>query len=219
MQSVSEAVHARGGIKNKGGIETTRGITRRAARMIQSPELVLNFWFDEAGPKRWWSADPAFDAAVRDRFQDLHASAGEGVFDDWCETARGALALVILLDQIPRNMYRGTPEAYSTDRKALEVAREALELAHDAMLTPVERHFLYMPFTHSESLEDQERGIALGEALEKSQGKDDTDFLRHARMHRDVIHRYGRFPHRNPILGRSSTPDEEAYLAQGKGWR
>ncbi len=183
--------------------------------MSTQSEDILTFWFEEAGPTRWWSAADDFDALVRERFATVHAAAARGALDDWAQTARGALALVIVLDQFPRNMYRGQPEAYMTDAAALEVTRAALNHGFEQAFVGPERHFLFMPFMHSERLADQDEAVRLGEAI---QTEDEGDFLKHARQHRDVVARFGRFPHRNAVLGRVSTPDEEAYLAAGGGW-
>ncbi len=181
--------------------------------MTTTPDDVLRFWFDEAGEKRWWSANPDFDDTVRRRFAAVHQAGADGAFDDWAAGPRGALALVILLDQVPRNMYRGTAAAYETDARALNVARAAMDRGWALSLSETERHFLLMPFMHSEDLADQDLAVTFGETL-----FEDDDFLKHARRHREVIVRYGRFPHRNAILGRTTTPDEQTYLDAGGGW-
>ena len=171
------------------------------------PDPLLAYWFDEATRPRWFVKDPAFDAELGERFGPLAALAAEGALDHWADTPRGALALVILLDQLPRNLHRGRPEAFAQDAKARAVATKALAAGHDAAMTPEERLFLSLPFEHSEALADQERSMALFEAL------GDPELLDYARRHYEIIHRFGRFPHRNAVLGRASTADELAFLA------
>jgi uncharacterized protein (DUF924 family) len=168
---------------------------------------VVAFWRD-AGPQRWFKADAAFDAEFRARFLQAHEAAARGGLDAWSATAAGALALVLLLDQFPRNAFRGTARVHATDAQARAVADAALRERHDAAVDPSLRQFFYLPFMHSENLQDQERCVALNEA----QG---GESLRWALHHRDVIRRFGRFPHRNAVLGRSSTPEEERFLAEG----
>lgn len=169
-------------------------------------EEVLAFWF--ADPARWWKKDPAFDAEVRAHFGALHEEIERGAHEDWLGTPRGALAYVIVLDQLSRNMFRGTPRMFASDARALAAAREALDRGHDAALAPAERSFLYMPFMHSEDLADQERCVELFRAAGL------PGQLRYAEQHRDIVRRFGRFPHRNEILGRASTDEERAFLAQ-----
>ncbi|MCC7536395.1 MAG: DUF924 domain-containing protein [Deltaproteobacteria bacterium] len=170
-------------------------------------DVVLEFWFG-LDPARWWKKDPAFDAEVRSRFADLHAAVERGEHEGWRATPRGALAYVIALDQLSRNMFRGEARSFASDARALEAARDAVAQGFDAALPPTERPFLYMPLMHSESLEDQERCVALFRAL-GSEGQ-----LRFAEQHRDIVARFGRFPHRNAILGRDSTPAELEFLTQ-----
>jgi uncharacterized protein (DUF924 family) len=182
------------------------------------PDDVLDFWF---GPPQdgvplpvrdaWFRKDDAFDATIRTRFRDVVAEALAGGFGHWCATPRGALARVIVLDQFTRNAFRGMPEAFAGDERALATARDAIARGFEASLQPVERWFLYMPFEHSEALADQERSVALFEALARETGLDAP--LDWAVRHADVVRRFGRFPHRNAILGRASTPEEEAFLA------
>jgi uncharacterized protein (DUF924 family) len=179
------------------------------------PEEVLAFWFGE-GPdhgkrhKRWFEKDPAFDAQVRTRFlppyEELRRTR------EWLDPARACLARILLLDQFPRNMFRGMPRAFESDALALEAARHAMAAGYDARLLPVERLFMYLPFQHSESLADQERACALCEPLGAFEETDDVP--RYAAAHRDIIRRFGRFPHRNAILGRASTPEELEFLRQ-----
>jgi uncharacterized protein (DUF924 family) len=160
----------------------------------------------------WFRKDDAFDAQVRDGFAVALAAGLAGAFGHWCVERLGCLARVVLLDQFTRNAFRGTPRAFAGDPGALATAEHALERAFDRSLAPHERWFLYMPFEHSESLAHQDRAVALFEALAAQTGLDEP--LPWTIRHRDVIRRFGRFPHRNEILGRPSTPEEIAFLAQ-----
>lgn len=186
--------------------------------MIAEARSLLDFWFEgepDRFRKRWFLADPAFDAALRERFRETWEAARAGAREDWAATPLGALALVLALDQLPRNLHRGFALAFATDRKARSVASAALERGFERSLGAVERLFLYLPFEHSESIADQERSVALFEAEAASPGFAGPDGpIAYARRHRDVIRRFGRFPHRNEALGRRSTPDERAWLAE-----
>lgn len=182
---------------------------------VDTIRRVLNFWFGAPDSpafgsyrEAWFTVDPAFDQAVRERFLDDHRRAADGALDGLAATAKGALALVVMLDQFPRNMFRGTAAAFATDPKALAIADAALARVLDRTLRPVQRLFLYLPFEHSERLADQERSVVLFEAL------GDAKLLDVAVRHRDIIRRFGRFPHRNKALGRASTPEEAAFLAE-----
>ena len=168
---------------------------------------VLAFWRD-AGPQRWFRRDDAFDAEFRERFLAAHVAAAAGRLQSWLDDAEGALALVLLLDQFPRNAFRGTPRVYATDAQARAIADAALVAGFDRQVDAALRRFFYLPFMHSEELADQERSLALN-----ADAGDDA--LRWARHHRDVVARFGRFPHRNAILGRDSTPEEARFLAEG----
>lgn len=177
------------------------------------PEGVLAFWFGgvagddfKSRNRVWFGKDEALDGAIRSRFAALHADAAAGRRTAWEADPRGALALVVVLDQFPRNMFRGTPEAFATDPLALAVAKRAIDRGFDRLLRPVERLFLYLPFEHSEVLAEQERSVALVGTL------GDPGTLDYAKRHRDIVARFGRFPHRNAILGRMSTPEEAAFL-------
>ncbi|MDB5750287.1 MAG: hypothetical protein JWP65_708 [Ramlibacter sp.] len=167
---------------------------------------VVAFWRD-AGPSRWFTKDPGFDAAFRERFLALHERAASGDLDGWAETADGALALLILLDQLPRNAFRGSPRMYATDPQALRIAHAALARGLDDQVPPELRGFMVMPLMHSEDPADQ----AL--CVEKSAQLPHT--LPHALEHQDIIRRFGRFPHRNAVLGRTSTAPEERFIAEG----
>jgi uncharacterized protein (DUF924 family) len=168
---------------------------------------VVSFWI-EAGPALWFAKNPEFDARFRGRFVREHEAAARGELQHWQDTPDGALALVLLLDQFPRNAFRGTPRMYDTDALARQVARQAFEARFDREIAMELRKFFVLPFAHSEDLADQERSVALA----RRTGADD---LAHAEHHRDIVRRFGRFPHRNAILGRESTPAESEYLANG----
>jgi uncharacterized protein (DUF924 family) len=173
-----------------------------------APEDVLAFWFSEDAKAHWFKSSDAFDAACRARFGAALEAAQAGELDGWGETPEGALALVILLDQLPRNIHRGTPEAFASDAKALALASDAITSGFDAAIPSEMRNFLYLPFMHSERLEDQERGLELFAT------NDVNDGLRFMKLHHAIIARFGRFPHRNAILGRTSTPEELDFLQQ-----
>ncbi len=168
---------------------------------------VVDFW-RAAGPGLWFAKDTEFDRRFRERFLWLYLAATRGELADWSKTPEGAMALVILLDQFPRNAFRNTPRMYATDAMARKIADAALKAGHDQAVEPALRLFFYLPFGHSENLADQERSVALSEALGEPN-------LSHAKRHRDIIRRFGRFPHRNPILGRAMTPEEQRYLDEG----
>lgn len=176
---------------------------------------ILDFWFgpedSEAFTKpqeKWFKKDPQFDEAIRENFAPLLEAFKQGSLDAWRADPWGALALILLLDQFPRNLFRGSDESFAYDGTALALAKEALEKGFDQEVPPVQRVFYYLPFEHSEVLEDQERSVKLFEVLEK----DLPGFLTYAQQHYDIIKRFGRFPHRNVALGRVSTPEEEAFL-------
>ena len=168
---------------------------------------VLAFW-REAGPTRWFRKDAAFDDQFRARFLGTHEAALRGELDDWAHDAGGTLALLILLDQFSRNAFRGTPRMFESDAKAREVARRALEAGFDAQVDEDLRNFFYLPFMHSELLTDQDLAVELTRKL-------GGEPLRYAILHRDIIERFGRFPHRNPVLGRATTPEEQRFLDDG----
>ena len=181
-------------------------------KLMETPNRageVLTFW-EEAGPAMWYRQDDGFDRTIRDRFGTLWDSAATGACDPWARGPRGALALIILLDQFPRNMFRDSPRAFATDTRALRMASLALSRGWDVKIAGALRQFFYLPFMHSEHLTDQDRCVRLMKARMES-----GDNLLHARAHREVIRRYGRFPYRNAALGRASTPEEEAFLSSG----
>lgn len=172
---------------------------------------IVSFW-GEAGPEKWFEQDESFDQAIRLRFLPTCDAAANGELAVWEESAEGALALVLLLDQFPRNMFRGDARAFATDALARAVADRALARGFDQATDLTLRPFFYLPFMHSEALIDQDRSVRLYEAL------GDAEQLRYAREHRDVVQRFGRFPHRNSALGRDTTPAEQAFLqADGFG--
>ncbi len=179
--------------------------------MAASPADVVGFW-THAGSNKWFKKSDAFDAALRLRFEPVHHAAARGEYADWAATAEGALALVLLFDQIPRNIYRGSAHAFATDPLARKCAREMLEAGHDRAIEGELRSFCYMPFMHSEDMADQDRSLALFQALVAAGGPSNVEYASH---HRDIILRFGRFPHRNAALGRTTTPDEQAFLDEG----
>lgn len=173
----------------------------------QEANQLVTFWRD-AGPQRWFRKDEAFDRDFRDRFMQLHEAAARGEHDAWVETPGGALALVIALDQYPRNAFRGTARMFATDPKARVVADKAIALGYDEVVAEELRVFLYLPFEHSEELADQERSVRLHQRL-------DEHYRSYAELHYDVIKRFGRFPHRNAVLGRAMRPEEQDFLDAG----
>jgi uncharacterized protein (DUF924 family) len=179
------------------------------------PESLLSFWFgDDPNQFRfvWFERDAAHDEACG-CFRRMLDSARAGRLDEWAGTSQGALALCILLDQFPRNLFREQPEAFAADAQARAIAREAISRGFDRALTPVQRMFLYLPFEHSEDLADQDESVRLFTALAEETGETGPESpLDYAHRHREIIRRFGRFPHRNAILGRENTADEQAYL-------
>ncbi len=180
-----------------------------ASAPVQTAETmaVVEFW-RAAGPGRWFAKDLDFDRQFRERFLALHEAAARGELAGWPATPEAALALIVLLDQFPRNAFRGTPRMYATDGQARLVAGAAIAAGLDQAIAPDLRLFLYLPYGHSEDLADQERSVALNQPL-------GGDALSHAEGHRDIIRRFGRFPHRNAILGLPMRPEEQRYLDEG----
>lgn len=168
---------------------------------------LIEFW-KSAGPKAWFAKDPDFDARFRERFAAAHEAAARGELDAWLDSAESALALVLLLDQYPRNSFRGTPRMFATDQRARHVADRAIALGHDRAVEEQLQSFFYLPFSHSESLADQERAVALYQRCA-------PEPRQYAVQHADIVRRFGRFPHRNAVLGRESTAEELAFLNEG----
>ena len=173
---------------------------------------LLDFWFSKAARDRWFNSTAEFDAALRQRYMDTWRQGRDGRLQDWEQGPGGALALVILLDQFPLNMFRDQPESFSTEAQSRAVASRAIESGFDAALPDDRKAFLYLPFMHSETLADQDRCVELFAAA-------GLDFnLKWARGHREIVRRFGRFPHRNAILGRTSSEEELAWLASPEGF-
>lgn len=177
---------------------------------MMRPEDVVAFWRD-AGYEKWFARSDAFDAEFKHRFEDEHFAAARRELEHWLDTADGALALLILLDQFPRNVFRRSGHAFATDSLARHYADRAIAAGHDAAVDPALRIFFYLPFEHSEDPADQARSVALHAALGE-------DYMKYAVAHQDVIARFGRFPHRNHALGRVNTPEEQAWLDAGGGF-
>ena len=176
--------------------------------MVARAAEVVSFW-REAGPDRWFTKDDVFDKEIRERFFDTYEAAAAGKLSDWEQSAQGALALLILLDQFPRNMFRADARAFATDPLARAITAGAIVRGFDSQVPKGLRGFFYLPFEHSEDLADQERCIALNKAI------GDAENLKWAEIHADIIRRFGRFPHRNAALGRTTTPEEQAFLDGG----
>lgn len=169
---------------------------------------VVAFW-REAGPDAWFKKDEAFDAKIRERFLPTYEAASDGDLSGWEATAEGALALLLLLDQFPRNMFRDSARAFATDPQALALAKRAIGRGFDVLVEPQMRSFFYLPFMHAEDLTEQNRGVTLYRTAGDSDGE------KWAQLHADIIRKFGRFPHRNKVLGRETTPDEQAFLDGG----
>ena len=176
------------------------------------PETIVEFW-RQAGPERWFAADNAFDQLIRERFEPLHMQAAQGMLAAWEASAGGTLALLLLTDQFPRNLYRGNAHAFSTDALARATAARGIASGFDRAFDPALRPFFYLPFMHDEDMASQLRTLVLYERLVTDGG--DREGLKFARLHADLIMRFGRFPHRNAMMGRISTPEETAYLTEG----
>lgn len=172
-----------------------------------TPHTVVDFW-TQAGPKRWFAKDAAFDAAFRDTFNATHLQAARRELEGWLDSAQGALALLILLDQYPRNAFRGTAHMFATDPLARLYARRMVDAGLDQLVEPALRAFCYLPFEHSEDAQDQQRSLVLNQQL-------DANTYRWAKEHARIIERFGRFPHRNEVLARTTTEAERAFLEQG----
>jgi uncharacterized protein (DUF924 family) len=169
---------------------------------------VVRFWFEELSPKEWYRPPETVDAEIAARFRETYEELRQGVPAAWLQTPKGFLAAILVLDQLPRNMFRGHEHAFATDPQALALAKRAIDEGVDVKLPPKQRAFIYLPFQHSEAFADQSRSVGLFTALGNPLNLD------YALRHQDVIERFGRFPHRNAILGRHSTPEEETFLTE-----
>lgn len=179
---------------------------------MKSPQEVLSFWLDEVGPEGWYKSSDDLDNRIRQEFLETWQGACEGKFSLWLTYPSGALAYIILMDQFPRNMFRGEGKAFSSDRVALAAAKSAIDKGWDMRIDEPARHFFYLPMEHSENLCDQDRCVRL---MCERMPETGSRFLLHARAHRAVIRQFGRFPHRNEALKRASTAPETAYIASG----
>jgi uncharacterized protein (DUF924 family) len=180
--------------------------------MSMAPETVMEFWLDEVGPEKWYTSSDALDAEIRRRFGDLWEVARQGGLEHWRCSAPRTLAYVILTDQMPRNMFRGTAQAFATDRHARSATKQALNMGWDLQTPEPQRQFFYLALEHSECANDQERAVRL---ILTRMPQSDGSTLLHARAHREVIRRFGRFPFRNAALGRTSSAAEQAFLDAG----
>lgn len=176
---------------------------------MRTANKVLDFWFSDDAESLWFRSTEAFDREITDGFESLWRHARDGELSAWKRTPEGSLALVILLDQLPLNMFRDQPQSFVTEQASRDVAHRAIEKGFDEQLDERQKRFLYMPFMHSENLSDQDRSVALLKAA------DMTESLRWAKHHRDIVARFGRFPHRNQILNRESTREELKWLESG----
>jgi len=179
----------------------------RDALPLRTSSEIVRFWRD-SGPDRWFAKDDAFDARFRAHCLPLYEAAARGELKAWQTDPEGALALVLLLDQFPRNCFRGEARMFATDAAARAVATAAIDAGHDRAVAPDLRVFFYLPFEHSEDLADQDRSVALAAPLS-------AEYLSYAELHRDIIRRFGRFPHRNAVLGRTTTAEEQRFLDEG----
>ena len=182
---------------------------------VASSDAVVRFWLDEVGPKRWYLAEDALDATIRERFEATWDAAMEGALGLWLTSPEGSLAYLIVTDQFPRNIFRGDPRSFASDRNARAAAKGAIDRDWDLAIPEPERQFFYLPLMHSENLVDQDRCVRL---LASRMPETGADQLQHAQAHREQIRRYGRFPMRNKALGRETTPEEEVFLQSG-GYR
>ncbi|MCW8931156.1 MAG: DUF924 domain-containing protein [Gammaproteobacteria bacterium] len=171
-----------------------------------TPENILDYWYCERIKKHWFRSTPELDAEIKEKFEGVWESAANGELNHWADTAEGALALVIILDQLPLNMFRNQPKSFQTEQLSVQIARQAIAQKMDSQLPKNQLSFLYMPLMHSENLEDQEFSVQL---FERAGLEDNARFARH---HKEIVEKFGRFPHRNSILNRQSTQQELDYL-------
>jgi uncharacterized protein (DUF924 family) len=182
--------------------------------MTISPEEVLNFWFEESGPDTWFEKSDSFDDEIRERFGEITETARHGRLDDWMETAQGRVALILLIDQFSRNIHRDSPLSWSEDDRGLAITKRMLDEGQDVSLNHVERTFVYMPLMHSEVLADQNLAVTAFTQLADDGAENGENTVNYSIYHRDIVARFGRFPHRNKILGRESTVEEVAFLKE-----
>lgn len=182
--------------------------------MRDTQQEILHFWFEELEPQQWFQSSESVDAEIRERFAVTHEMADDGLCNHWAVDADGSLALILVLDQFPRHMFRGTPKAFASDERALLIAKQAVHKGFDQVLEPVKRGFLYLPYQHSETLTDQKKSVALFGAMADDNPAGDM----YARRHLVPIEKFGRFPHRNGILGRESSEEEIEFLKTHKGF-
>lgn len=186
-------------------------VQTQALQSTITPEDVLSYWLDELSPKDWYNSSKTLDAQIRDRFLPAWKNAQDGAYSLWLTHASGALAYIILNDQMPRNMFRGEGESFASDRLALAAAKAAISKGWDLQIDTPARQFFYLPLMHSECLSDQERNVCLYKERMSASGQE----LRHAVAHRNVIREFGRFPYRNDALDRATTQAETQYLTKG----
>ena len=179
--------------------------------MNDTQKEILDFWFEETQPQQWFQKNPDFDQMIKSRFLEVYEIARQSGLDSWKNDADGVLCLCIILDQFPRNMFRDTPQAFATDAHALLIAKYAISKGLDQVVSPLKRRFVYLPFEHSENLTDQKKSLELFKTLKN----DDPLAYDYVLRHYKLIEKYGRFPHRNPILGRENTSEEDEYFANG----
>jgi uncharacterized protein (DUF924 family) len=184
---------------------------------MERADEILQFWFgdgsDPEHERRWFAQDDGFDQSCRNGFLADHERAARGELDSWKAEPSSALALILLLDQFPRNIFRGTPRSFATDSKAFATAKDAVARGFDLALPPGRRAFIYLPFQHSENLDDQHESVRLFRKL-AAEHTATAGYVEYAEHHLEVIRRFGRFPHRNAVLGRASTPEETAFLSK-----
>ncbi len=184
-------------------------LSRGKTRVRDTKQEILSFWFEETLPQQWFQKNDAFDEEIRTRFMVTYEMAKKDLCAEWTKNADGVLALCLVLDQFPRNMFRNSPKAFETDEKIKMIVMEALHKGFDMVLNPTKRRFMYMPFMHSENLNDQKRCVRLFETMKN----DDPLSYEYAVKHMEVIEKFDRFPHRNEILGRESSEEELQYLS------
>lgn len=182
--------------------------------MRDTQNEINHFWFEELQPQQWFQQSDSVDAEITERFEVTHQMANDGLCNHWAADADGALALVIVLDQFPRHMYRNTPKAFASDERALLIAKQAIHKGFDQILEPVKRGFLYLPYQHSENLSDQKKSVELFGAMANDNPAGDM----YAKRHYVPIEKFGRFPHRNEVLGRESSEEEIEFLKTHKGF-